>query len=139
MTSSDSTTGLKTHTDIVSESWVEKRLPPFFWPYAKLARLDRPIGTWLLLLPGWWAIMAAGGGPLNLTIYEWYLMILFGIGALIMRGAGCVINDLWDRNIDEQAERTKTRPLAAGDVTGRHKRECFYLFCSGSVLSFWCS
>lgn len=61
--------------------------------------------------------MAAGHGPLNMGWREWYLIILFALGSIVMRGAGCVINDLWDRDIDAQVERTKSRPLAAGDVT----------------------
>jgi 4-hydroxybenzoate polyprenyltransferase len=79
-------------------------------------RLDRPIGTWLLLLPGWWAIMAAGAGFGNLGWFEIYVFILFGIGAVVMRGAGCVINDLWDMKYDRLVERTRSRPLAAGVV-----------------------
>lgn len=80
-------------------------------------RLDRPIGTWLLLLPGWWAILAASVGVSNLGIWGWYVLFLFGLGAILMRGAGCAINDLWDRKLDRQVERTKSRPLAAGDLT----------------------
>ncbi len=79
-------------------------------------RLDRPIGTWLLLLPGWWALMLAGGGVRGL---DWGLFILFGIGAVIMRGAGCVVNDFWDRDLDKKVERTRLRPLAAGTVSKR--------------------
>lgn len=79
-------------------------------------RLDRPIGTWLLLLPGWWALMLAGGGVRGL---DWQLFVLFGVGAVIMRGAGCVVNDFWDRNLDKMVERTRLRPLAAGTVSRR--------------------
>lgn len=85
-------------------------------PYAYLMRLDRPIGTWLLLLPGWWAIMAGGQGVENLGWDGFYLIALFGLGAVIMRGAGCVINDLWDVEYDRQVERTRHRPLASGAV-----------------------
>ena len=71
-----------------------------------LARLDRPIGTWLLLFPGWWAIaLAASAWP------DWRLMLLFGIGAMAMRGAGCTLNDIIDREFDAQVARTRTRPL----------------------------
>lgn len=70
-----------------------------------------------MLLPGLWSITAAGKGFGNFRFHEWYLFVLFILGAFIMRGAGCVINDLWDRKIDAQVERTKSRPLAAGDVT----------------------
>jgi 4-hydroxybenzoate polyprenyltransferase len=96
-------------TDIRLGGWVA-RLPAGLVPYAILARFDRPIGSWLLFLPGLWSILfAAGtvGAAVRLTI-------LFGIGAVVMRGAGCVVNDLWDRKMDGQVERTKARPLASG-------------------------
>lgn len=92
------------------------RLPPRLRPYAMLMRLDRPVGWWLLLLPGWWAIALAGGGVRGLSGYEWYLLPLFFLGAIIMRGAGCIINDLWDRDLDAKVERTRARPLASGAV-----------------------
>ncbi|MBL4590254.1 MAG: 4-hydroxybenzoate octaprenyltransferase, partial [Alphaproteobacteria bacterium] len=82
-------------------------------PFLYLMRLDRPIGTWLLLLPALWSIVLAGGAMLQ----HLNLIILFSIGALVMRGAGCVINDLWDRNLDKQVERTQSRPLASGAVS----------------------
>ena len=91
-------------------------LPPAARPYALLMRLDRPIGWWLLLLPGWWAIQLAGGGVNGMDWYGWYLMLLFFIGAVVMRGAGCIVNDLWDRDLDAQVERTRARPLASGTV-----------------------
>lgn len=92
------------------------RLPLAAQPYALLMRLDRPAGWWLLLLPGWWAIMLGGGGIKGLDWYGWYLMPLFFIGAIVMRGAGCIVNDLWDRDLDAQVERTRLRPLASGAV-----------------------
>lgn len=104
------------HTDIGTPAWIE-RLPPFTRPYALLARLDRPIGIWLLLLPGWWAIVLASGGIWAMTPGAWRIFILFGLGAVIMRAAGCVINDLWDRDIDKKVERTRLRPLASGTVS----------------------
>jgi len=100
------------YTDIVHIAWVERVIPKLK-PYFYLMRLDRPIGTWLLLLPAWWSILMAGG------ISAWPTLILFAAGAVIMRGAGCVINDLWDRDLDAQVERTATRPLPAGDITSR--------------------
>lgn len=95
---------------------VVERLPPAARPYALLMRLDRPIGWWLLLLPAWWGIVLAGGGLNGLSGYDWYLMVLFFFGAILMRGAGCIINDLWDRDLDAQVERTKSRPLASGAI-----------------------
>jgi 4-hydroxybenzoate polyprenyltransferase len=90
--------------------WVE-RLPERVRPFAVLARWDRPIGSWLLLLPGWWALALAPGGP------DLALVALFGIGAVAMRGAGCVINDLIDRDLDARVERTRHRPLASGQLS----------------------
>lgn len=104
------------HTDIKTTGWME-RLPAFMRPYALLMRLDRPIGTWLLLLPAWWSIAAASGGVGHLTAQHVWMMALFGLGAIIMRGAGCIINDMWDRDLDKQVERTRLRPLAAGTVS----------------------
>ncbi len=105
-----------THTDINPPQWFERFLPSYFHHYATLARLDRPIGIWLLLLPGWWGIVLASGGLFHMGLKSWTLIVLFGIGAIIMRAAGCVINDLWDRDLDKQVERTKARPLAAGTL-----------------------
>lgn len=100
------------HTDL-NFNLIEK-MPPGLRPYATLARVDRPAGTWLLLLPGWWAIVMAAGGVWQMNWYDWGMFILFGIGAPVMRGAGCVINDLWDRDIDKEVGRTRLRPLASG-------------------------
>ncbi|MBP0465105.1 4-hydroxybenzoate octaprenyltransferase [Roseomonas sp. PWR1] len=99
------------YTDIRAGGWVA-RLPEGWRPYALLMRLDRPIGSWLLVLPGFWAFaMAAPSWGRGL-----WLTFLFGLGAVLMRGAGCVVNDLWDRDLDRQVERTAGRPLAAGTV-----------------------
>ena len=98
-------------SDIRPGDWVDRLLPEAVRPYARLARLDRPIGTWLLLAPCWWGTALAPGGA-----GRWDLFMLFGIGALVMRGAGCVINDLWDRDIDRKVARTATRPLASGAI-----------------------
>ena len=87
--------------------WIE-HLPERLRPYAVLARWDRPIGTWLLLWPCWWALALAPGRP------DWWLVPLFGIGAVAMRGAGCVVNDLTDRELDAPVARTRERPLASG-------------------------
>ncbi|MBI4031742.1 MAG: 4-hydroxybenzoate octaprenyltransferase [Proteobacteria bacterium] len=103
------------HTDIKSDGWIG-RIPAFMRPYVLLARLDRPIGIWLLLLPGWWAIALASGGVLSFNAYDIRLIALFGAGAIVMRAAGCVVNDLWDRKLDAKVARTQARPLASGDV-----------------------
>jgi 4-hydroxybenzoate polyprenyltransferase len=96
-------------TDIRLGGWVA-RLPAWFVPYAILARFDRPIGSWLLFLPGLWTILLAARSVAQAV----WLTVLFGIGAVVMRGAGCVVNDLWDRKMDAQVERTRGRPLASG-------------------------
>jgi 4-hydroxybenzoate polyprenyltransferase len=106
------------HTDIKSEGWIA-RLPTGVRSYALLMRLDRPIGTWLLLLPGWWSILLAGAVHGIGTGDILYMMGLFALGAVVMRGAGCVVNDLWDRDLDRMVSRTAARPLASGAISVR--------------------
>ena len=101
-------------SDIKNNGWV-KKLPPAIQPYVLLGRFDRPIGIWLLLLPGWWAI-ALASSHLGKDIP---VFILFAVGAIVMRAAGCVINDIWDRDLDGQVVRTQNRPLANGALTVR--------------------
>jgi 4-hydroxybenzoate polyprenyltransferase len=101
-------------SDIPRGNWIDRLTPRPAHPYLRLARLDRPIGTWLLLLPGWWALALAppgGGWP------DPWLFALFGIGALLMRGGGCVINDLFDRDFDARVARTADRPIASGAIS----------------------
>jgi 4-hydroxybenzoate polyprenyltransferase len=100
--------------DIPIGGWVDRWLPGATRPYVRLMRLDRPIGTWLLLFPCWWGIaLAAPLWP------DARLIVLFGIGAIVMRGAGCTYNDIIDRDIDAQVARTKGRPIPSGQVTPR--------------------
>ncbi len=103
------TTPLNMHTDIVVTGWVA-RLPRAWLPYLLLARLDRPIGAWLLFLPGLWGILLVRPDVVEAV----RLVVLFGIGSVAMRSAGCVVNDLWDRDIDRMVARTAGRPLASG-------------------------
>jgi 4-hydroxybenzoate polyprenyltransferase len=84
-------------------------LPAAARPYASLMRLDRPIGAWLLFWPGAWSVALAGLGPRGVVLIVW-----LGLGAWAMRGAGCVYNDIVDRDLDVQVERTRLRPLASG-------------------------
>jgi 4-hydroxybenzoate polyprenyltransferase len=105
---------MQAHTDIVATGWVA-RLPKPWLPYLLLARVDRPIGTWLLFLPGLWGILLAGAPALESI----RLIALFAIGSLVMRAAGCVVNDLWDRDIDRMVPRTAGRPLASGALRPR--------------------
>ncbi len=106
---------MSAHTDIAAEGWVA-RLPASWRPYVLLARMDRPIGAWLLFLPGLWGIVLARPEP---RVAVW-LILLFAIGAVVMRAAGCVVNDLWDRDIDRKVARTAARPLASGALSLRH-------------------
>lgn len=99
-----------------TSNWVDTLAPVWARPYLRLSRFDRPIGWWLLLLPCWWsAALAAGiahdvrGLPL--------VIVLFFAGAVTMRGAGCTWNDITDRDLDNQVERTRSRPIPSGQVT----------------------
>ena len=117
------------YTDIRTTGWVA-RLPQAWRPYALLMRLDRPIGSWLLFLPGLWAFaMVAPDWRQGL-----WLTALFGLGAVLMRGAGCVVNDLWDRDLDRQVERTAGRPLASGALRARHALVFLALVLAAALL-----
>jgi 4-hydroxybenzoate polyprenyltransferase len=116
-------------TDIRADGWVA-RLPGWARPYALLGRFDRPIGAWLLVLPGFWAFALAAPGWRDGLI----LAGLFLAGAFAMRAAGCVVNDLWDRDIDRQVERTAGRPLAAGTVTPAGALGFLALLCGIGLL-----
>lgn len=98
--------------DIPVGNWIDRWVPRAARPYLRLMRLDRPIGTWLLLFPCWWSIALAGTG--------WpdpWLMALFAVGAVIMRGAGCTINDIADHKFDARVARTAARPIPSGAVS----------------------
>lgn len=101
--------------DAPAGNWVDRLAPPGLRPYLRLMRLDRPIGWWLLLFPAWWSL-ALAGDVLDLPYPPPRLLLLFLVGAIVMRGAGCVYNDILDRDIDARVERTKSRPLPAGEI-----------------------
>jgi len=101
-------------TDISGTGWVASA-PAAWRPYLLLARLDRPIGIWLLFLPGAWGVLLARA-PWGASLR---LLLLFAIGSVVMRAAGCVVNDMWDRDLDRRVARTAGRPLAAGMVSMR--------------------
>jgi len=107
--------------DAVRGNWVDRYAPAGLRPYLRLARLDRPIGTWLLLFPGWWSLALAarvdGGSGITGALPDPWLTLLFAIGAVAMRGAGCTYNDIVDRNFDAQVERTRSRPIPSGSVS----------------------
>ena len=97
-------------------NWVDRLAPAAFRPYLRLARADRPIGSWLLLLPCWWSSALAAVAAHTATPNPWHL-VLFAIGTVAMRGAGCTWNDIVDRDIDARVERTRSRPLPSGQVS----------------------
>ena len=109
-------------------NWVDTIAPAAARPYLRLARLDRPIGSWLLLLPCWWSLGLAGIRADHLPSL-WHI-VLFFIGAFAMRGAGCTWNDLVDRDLDARVERTRSRPIPSGQVTVAHAT----LFMLGQAL-----
>lgn len=96
-------------------NWVDGLAPAIARPYLRLARLDRPIGSWLLLMPCWWSLGLAGMRTEHFPSV-WHI-VLFFIGAFAMRGAGCTWNDLVDRDLDGMVERTRSRPIPSGQVT----------------------
>jgi 4-hydroxybenzoate polyprenyltransferase len=105
------------YTDIRRQHWTQRLLPPAWRPYARLARWDRPIGIWLLLFPCWWSVAMAWDGT-QASLPELALQFaLFGIGAITMRGAGCTWNDILDRDFDAKVERTRGRPIPAGEIS----------------------
>ncbi len=107
-----------TVADAVSGNWVDRYAPGFARPYLRLSRADRPIGTWLLLIPCWWGVaLAASRDGWRL----WDLWIIFGCaaGAWLMRGAGCTWNDITDREFDAAVARTRSRPIPSGQVSVR--------------------
>ena len=108
-------TGVAARVADATGNWVDTHAPSWSRPYLRLARFDRPIGGWLLLMPCWWSAALAAGvagklGQLPLTI------VLFFVGAFVMRGAGCTWNDITDRDLDALVERTRSRPIPAGQV-----------------------
>ncbi len=121
MTGCDITPAVNPQDHIVADAvrghWADRILPPSWRPYARLARLERPIGWQLLLLPCLWSSLlatnAAGFWPIL-----WH-MLLFFVGAVAMRGAGCTYNDIVDRDLDAQVARTRSRPIPSGQVTAR--------------------
>jgi 4-hydroxybenzoate polyprenyltransferase len=96
-------------------NWVDSLAPSYTRPYLRLARLDRPIGSWLLLMPCWWSVGLAGMH--NDRFPSLWHIVLFFIGAFAMRGAGCTWNDLVDRDLDGRVERTRSRPIPSGQAT----------------------
>jgi 4-hydroxybenzoate polyprenyltransferase len=104
--------------DAVRDNWVDTYAPDWSRPYLRLSRADRPIGTWLLLLPCWWGVfLAAAADPEGLRLFDLWIVIATALGAFLMRGAGCTWNDITDRDFDAAVTRTKSRPIPSGQVT----------------------
>ena len=107
---------IETASDIPVDHWTLRLTPPAWRPYVLLMRLDRPIGTWLLLFPCWWSLVLAA------PAWHWGLLeyaLLFAVGSVVMRGAGCTVNDIADKDFDAQVERTRHRPLACNLISRR--------------------
>ena len=97
-------------------NWVDTLAPRWSRPYLRLSRFDRPIGSWLLLMPCWWSAALAAGVAHTITQLP-LVIVLFFVGAFVMRGAGCTWNDITDRDLDALVERTRSRPIPAGQVS----------------------
>jgi 4-hydroxybenzoate polyprenyltransferase len=118
MTGSDATPDGQV-ADAVKDNWVDARAPAWTRPYLRLSRADRPIGSWLLLIPCWWGL---GLATLSLDRFTWehaWIAVGCAIGAWLMRGAGCTWNDITDRDFDARVARTRSRPIPSGQVTVR--------------------
>jgi 4-hydroxybenzoate polyprenyltransferase len=109
-------TGVAARVADATGNWVDTRAPSWSRPYLRLARFDRPIGGWLLLMPCWWSAALAAGVAGNLSQLP-LTIVLFFVGAFVMRGAGCTWNDITDRDLDALVERTRSRPIPAGQVS----------------------
>ncbi|WP_233557164.1 4-hydroxybenzoate octaprenyltransferase [Rhodophyticola porphyridii] len=106
--------------DAVRGNWVDTYAPAAARPYLRLSRADRPIGTWLLLLPCWWGVLlAASADPDGLRLFDLWIIVGCAIGAFLMRGAGCTWNDISDREFDAAVARTRLRPIPSGQVSVR--------------------
>ena len=97
-------------------NWVDTLAPPPIRPYLRLARADRPIGAWLLLMPCWWSAGLAAVAAGRPYPDPWHVALFF-VGAFVMRGAGCTWNDILDRDLDARVARTRSRPIPSGQVS----------------------
>ena len=120
--------------DAVPHNWVDLRAPAWARPYLRLARADRPAGTWLLLIPCWWGLgLAMTADPAGPRLFDLWIAAGCALGALLMRGAGCTWNDLTDREFDARVVRTRSRPLPSGQVT---PRQAAVWMCLQALLAF---
>lgn len=120
--------------DAVRGNWVDRWAPAGARPYLRLSRADRPIGTWLLLLPCWWGLLLSMVSDGQARWFDLWIFAGCGIGAVLMRGAGCTWNDITDRHIDGSVARTASRPIPSGQVTAKQAlawavAQCLIAFC----------
>ena len=106
-------------SDAVDGNWVDRWAPAPMRPYLRLSRADRPIGTWLLLIPCWWGLALAILWDQSPRWEDAWIAIGCALGAWLMRGAGCTWNDIADREYDAQVERTRSRPIPSGQISVR--------------------
>ncbi len=118
------------NSDILENGWWNI-LPKKFLKWIRLGRFDRPVGFWLLLLPGWWVLALTDIDFLRCI----KLMTVFFVGSVVMRAAGCTINDLWDKDIDKKISRTKNRPIANGDISNQ---QAFYFLALMLLIGVIC-
>lgn len=121
-------------SDAVHGNWVDTLAPAWTRPYLRLSRADRPIGTWLLLIPCWWGALLAASFQQSFGLKEAWVLIGCALGAWLMRGAGCTWNDITDRKLDAEVARTKSRPIPSGQVT---LRQAIIWMCLQAVLAFF--
>ncbi|MEM1351518.1 MAG: 4-hydroxybenzoate octaprenyltransferase [Pseudomonadota bacterium] len=119
--------------DAVPDNWVDRFAPPVTRPYLRLSRADRPIGTWLLLVPCWWGLTLAMLESGEASLHDLWIAVGCAIGAWLMRGAGCTWNDITDRDFDGQVERTRSRPIPSGQAS---VRGAVIWMCMQSLLAF---
>jgi len=119
--------------DAVKGNWVDTLAPPATRPYLRLSRADRPIGTWLLLLPCWWGVLLAAASTGGLQLSHLWIVLACALGAFLMRGAGCTWNDITDREFDAAVARTKSRPIPSGQVM---PKQAFGWLVAQAVVAF---
>jgi 4-hydroxybenzoate polyprenyltransferase len=119
--------------DAVKDNWVDRLAPAATRPFLRLSRADRPIGTWLLLLPCWWGLSLSMLHDQRASLHDLWIAIGCGIGAWLMRGAGCTWNDITDRDFDGRVERTRSRPIPSGQVS---LRGAVIWMCAQSLIAF---
>lgn len=119
--------------DAVENNWVDRYAPRATRPYLRLSRADRPIGTWLLLLPCWWGLALSMLNSGEASLHDVWIAVGCAVGAWLMRGAGCTWNDITDRDFDGKVERTRSRPIPSGQVS---VRGAVIWMCAQSLLAF---